>query len=55
MALHALIAAAISGISRLMDNNAVDINEEESIDHEQDRHYMDESIDDIITLEIIDK
>ena len=52
LALHALIAVAIFGINRPMDNNAVDINEEELFDHEQDRHYMDESVDDIITLEI---
>ena len=29
LALHALIAVDIFGINRLMDNNAVDMNEEE--------------------------
>ena len=34
------------------DNNAVDINEEESIDQAQDRHNRDERSDAIITLDI---
>ena len=45
-----LIAADIFDINR-PDNNAVDINEEESIDQAQDRHNMDKS-DGIITLDI---
>ena len=34
------------------DNNAVDINEEESIDKAQDRHNRDERSDAIISLDI---
>ena len=46
-----LIAADIFDINQ-SDNNAVDINEEESIDQAQDRHNMDKSSDAIITLDI---
>ena len=46
-----LIAADIFDINQ-SDNNAVDINEEESIDQAQDRHYMDKRSDAIITLDI---
>ena len=46
-----LIAADIFDINR-PDNNAVDINEEESIDQAQDRHNMDNRSDGIITLDI---
>ena len=46
-----LIAADIFDINQ-PDNNAVDINEEESIDKAQDRHNMDEGSDAIITLDI---
>ena len=51
MALHALIAAYIFEIKR-PDNNAVDINEEESIDQAHERHNRDERSDAIITLDI---
>ena len=46
-----LIAADIFDINR-PDNNAVDINEEESVDQAQDRHNMDNRSDGIITLDI---
>ena len=46
-----LIAADIFDINR-PDTNAVDINEEESIDQAQDRHNMDNRSDGIITLDI---
>ena len=49
-----LIATDIFGINR-PDNNAVDINEEESIDQAQDRRNMDNRSDAIITLEINDQ
>ena len=46
-----MIAADIFDINR-PDNNAVDINEEESIDQAQDRHNRDERSDAIISLDI---
>ena len=46
-----LIAVDIFDINQ-SDNNAVDINEEESIDQAQDRHNMDKRSDAIITLDI---
>ena len=46
-----MIAADIFDINR-PDNNAVDINEEESIDQAQDRHNMDNRSDGIITLDV---
>ena len=46
-----LIAADIFDINQ-PDNNAVDINEEESIDKAQDRHNRDERSDAINTLDI---
>ena len=46
-----MIAADIFDINR-PDNNAVDINEEESIDQAQDRHNRDERSDAIIILDI---
>ena len=46
-----LIAADILDINR-PDTNAVDINEEESIDQAQDRHNMDNRSDGIITLDV---
>ena len=46
-----MFAADIFDINR-PDNNAVDINEEESIDQAQDRHNMDNRSDGIITLDI---
>ena len=46
-----LIAADIFDIYQ-SDNNAVDINEEESIDQAQDRHNMDKRSNVIITLDI---
>ena len=49
-----LIAADIFDINR-PDNNAVDINEEESIDQAQDRHNMDNRSDGIITLDIYEQ
>ena len=51
LALHALMAADIFDNNR-PDNNAADINEEESIDQAQDKHNRDEIIDAIITLDI---
>ena len=49
LAFYALIATDIFDIKR-PDNNAVDINEQESIDQAQDRHNRDERNDAIITL-----
>ena len=49
--IHLLIAADIFDINQ-SDNNAVDINEEKSIDQAQDRHNMDKRSDAIITLDI---
>ena len=49
-----LIVADIFDINQ-PDNNAVDINEEESIDQAQDRHNMDNRSDAIITLDINEK
>ena len=46
-----LIAADLFDINR-SDNNAVYINEEESIDQAQDRHNTDKRTDAIITLDI---
>ena len=46
-----MIAADIFDINR-PDNNALDINEEESIDQAQDRHNRDERSDAIISLDI---
>ena len=46
-----LIATDIFDINQ-SDNNAVDINEEESIDKAQDRHTMDKISDSIISLDI---
>ena len=46
-----LIAADIFDINQ-PDNNAVDINEEESIDQAQDRHNRDKQSDAIINLDI---
>ena len=46
-----LIAVDIFDINQ-SDNNAVDINEEESIDQAQDRHNMDKRSDAIITLDV---
>ena len=46
-----MIAADIFDINR-PDTNAVDINEEESIDQAQDRHKMDNRSDGIITLDV---
>ena len=46
-----LIATDIFDINQ-SDNNAVDINEEESIDKAQDRHTMDKISNSIISLDI---
>ena len=46
-----MIAADIFDINR-PDTNAVDINEEESIDQAQDRHNIDNRSDGIITLDV---
>ena len=46
-----LISADIFDINQ-SDNNAVDINEEESINQAQDRHNMDKRSDAIFTLDI---
>ena len=46
-----IIAADIFDINR-PDNNAVDINEDESTDQAQDRHKWNERSDAIITLDI---
>ena len=46
-----MIAVDIFDINQ-SDNNAVDINEEESIDQAQDRHNMDKRSDAIITLDV---
>ena len=51
LALHALIAADIFEINR-PDNNAVDVNDEDSIDQANARHNRDERSDAIITLDI---
>ena len=51
LALHALIAADIFEINR-PDNNAVLVNDEESIDQANVRHNRDERSDAIITLDI---
>ena len=51
LALHALIAADIFEINQ-PDNNAADINEEETIDQAHERHNRTERSDAIITLDI---
>ena len=48
---HLSIAVDIFDINRT-DNNAVDINKEESIDQTQDIHKRDEGSDAIVTLDI---
>ena len=48
---HLSIAADMFDINGT-DNNAVDINEEESIDQTQDIHNRDEGSDAIVTLDI---
>ena len=48
--IHLSIATADIFDINCPDNNAVDINEEESIDQTQDRHNMDEGSDTIVTL-----
>ena len=54
LALHALIAADIFEINQ-PDNNAVDINKEESTDQAHERHNRDDRSDAIITLDINDQ
>ena len=49
--IHLSIAADIFDINR-PDDNAVDINEEETIDQTQDIHNRDERSDSIVTLDI---